>query len=132
MKPVDSPNNITVHGTALQREKIQLHLPEHRHKFANKEKFTRQWSKPIHWGGRNHNKEELRPSSLKNRDSKHSKLNDRKRQRNMQQMKEHSKNPQDKIKDKEIGSLPGKKFRVMRVRSTKTVKEKKKKKQRHR
>ena len=34
----------------------------------------------------------------------------------MQQMKEHSKNPQDQINDKEIGSLPEKKFRVMRVK----------------
>ena len=67
-------------------------------------------------GGRNHNKDELRPSSLKKGDSKHSKLNDRKRQRNMQQMKEHCKNPQDQINDKEIGSLPEKKFRVMRVK----------------
>jgi len=67
-------------------------------------------------GGRIYNKEELRLSSLTKGVSKHSKLNDRKRQRNMQQMKEHSKNPQDQINDKEIGSLPEKKFRVMRVK----------------
>ena len=33
----------------------------------------------------------------------------------MQQMKEQSKNPQDQINEEEIGSLPGKEFRVMIV-----------------
>ena len=43
---------------------------------------------------------------------KHSKSNKMKRQRNMQQMKEHSKNPLDKIDEEETGNQPGKEFRV--------------------
>ena len=38
------------------------------------------------------------------------------RQRNMQQMKEQSKNPPDKTNEEEIGSLPENKFRVMIVK----------------
>ena len=39
-----------------------------------------------------------------------------KRQRNMQQMKEHGKNPQDQTNEEETGSLPEKEFRVMTVK----------------
>ena len=39
-----------------------------------------------------------------------------KRQRNMQQMKEHGKNPQDQTNEEETGSLPEKEFRVMIVK----------------
>ena len=38
------------------------------------------------------------------------------RQRNMQQRKEQGKNPPDQRNEEEIGSLPGKEFRVMRVK----------------
>ena len=37
------------------------------------------------------------------------------RQRNTQQMKEQNKNPSDQTNEDEIGSLPEKEFRVMRV-----------------
>ena len=36
-----------------------------------------------------------------------------KSQRNMQQIKENGKNPKDKTNEEEMGSLPGKEFRVM-------------------
>ena len=36
-----------------------------------------------------------------------------KRQRNIQQVKEHDKCPPDQTKEKEIGSLPEKEFRIM-------------------
>ena len=39
------------------------------------------------------------------------------RQRNMQQMKEEGKNPQDQTNEEEIGSLPEKEFRVMIVKT---------------
>ena len=39
-----------------------------------------------------------------------------KRQRNTQQMKEQDKNPPDQTNEEEIGSLPEKQFRVMRVK----------------
>ena len=49
-------------------------------------------------------------------DPKHSKLNKVKRQRNIQQMKEHGKNPPDQTNEGEIGNLPEKIFRVMIVK----------------
>ena len=39
-----------------------------------------------------------------------------KRQRNILQVKEHVKNPQNQIKEEEIGSLPEKEFRIMIVK----------------
>ena len=38
------------------------------------------------------------------------------RQRNIQQMKEQGKNPPDQTNEEEIGSLPEKEFRVIRVK----------------
>ena len=39
-----------------------------------------------------------------------------KRQRNTQQVKEHDKCPPNQTKEEEIGSLPGKEFRIMIVK----------------
>ena len=39
-----------------------------------------------------------------------------KRQRNIQQVKEHDKCPPNQAKEEEIGSLPGKEFRIMMVK----------------
>ena len=39
-----------------------------------------------------------------------------KRQRNIQQVKEHDKCPPNQTKEEEIGSLPGKEFRIMIVK----------------
>ena len=50
-------------------------------------------------GGRHQKQQELQTSSLRKGDPKHSKLNKMKRQRNMQQMKEQGKNPQDQINE---------------------------------
>ena len=61
-------------------------------------------------GGRLHIWEELKPSSLQKGDTKYSKLNKMKKQTNMQQMKEHSKNPYDKTNEEEISILPEKEF----------------------
>ena len=49
-------------------------------------------------------------------DPKHSQLSKMRTQRNMQQMKEQDKNPPDQTNEEEIGSLPEKEFRVMRVK----------------
>ena len=38
------------------------------------------------------------------------------RQRNTQKMKEQDKNPPDQTNEEEIGSLPEKEFRIMRVK----------------
>jgi len=40
-----------------------------------------------------------------------------KRQRNIQQVKEHDKCPPNQTKEEEIGSLPEKEFRIMIVKS---------------
>ena len=46
---------------------------------------------------------------------KHSNLNKMKRERNIQQVKEHDKCPPNQTKKEEIGSLPEKEFRIMIV-----------------
>ena len=63
-----------------------------------------------------HNKEEPQTSSIKKGHPKHSNLNKMKRQRNIQQVKEHDKYPPNQTKEEEIGSLPEKEFRIMSVK----------------
>ena len=63
-----------------------------------------------------HNKEEPQTSSIQKGHPKHSNLNKMKRQRNIQQVKEHDKCPPNQTKEKEIGSLPEKEFRIMIVK----------------
>ena len=45
-----------------------------------------------------------------------------KRHRNIQQVKEHDKCPQNQIKEEEIGSLPEKEFRIMIVKIIQNLK----------
>ena len=67
--------------------------------------------------GRNlHNKEEPQTSSIQKGHPKHSNLNKMKRQRYIQQVKEHDKSPPNQTKEEEIGSLPEKEFRIMIVK----------------
>ena len=61
-----------------------------------------------------HNKEEPQTSSIQKSHPKHSNLNKMKRQRNIQQVKEHDKCPPNQTKE-EIRSLPEKEFRIMIV-----------------
>ena len=67
-------------------------------------------------GSRLHNKEEPQTFSLQKGHSKHSNLNKIKRQKNIQQAKEHDKCPPNQTKEEEIGSLPEKEFRIMIVK----------------
>ena len=46
----------------------------------------------------------------------HSNINKMKRQRNIQQVNEHDKNPLNQIKEEEIGSLPEKASKIMIVK----------------
>ncbi|MBS4111587.1 hypothetical protein KG031_11375, partial [Streptococcus pneumoniae] len=55
---------------------------------------------------------------------KHSNLNKMKRQRNIQQGKEHVKCPPNQTKEEEIGSLPEKEFRIMIVKMIKNLENK--------
>ena len=67
--------------------------------------------------GRNlHNKKEPQTSSIQEGHPKHSNINKMKRQRNIQQVKEHDKCPPDKTKEEDIRSLPEKEFRIMIVK----------------
>ena len=63
-----------------------------------------------------HNKEELQTSNIQKGQPKHSNLNKMKRQKNIQQVKEHDKGPQNQTKEEEIWSLPEKEFRIMIVK----------------
>ena len=47
-----------------------------------------------------------------------------KRQRNIQQIKEHDKFPPNQMKEEEIGSLPEKEFRIMIVKMIQNLKNK--------
>ena len=64
-------------------------------------------------GGRHQKQWELK--AYKKKTPKHSKLRKMRRQTNTQQKKEQGKNPSDQTKEEEIGSIPEKEFRVMRV-----------------
>ena len=64
-------------------------------------------------GSNLHNKEELQTSSLQKDHAKYSYLKKMKRQRNIQQVKEHDKCPPNQTKEEEIGSLPKKEFRMI-------------------
>ena len=91
--------------------------------FPNQETLTRHSSNPPI--GRNlHNKEESQTSSIQKGHPKHSNLNKMKRQRNIQQVKEHDKCPPNQTKEEEIWSLPEKQFRIMIVKMTQNLENK--------
>ena len=70
-------------------------------------------------GGR-HQKKQGTPSVRKG-DPQHGNLSKVRRQRNIKQMKEQSKNPRDQTNEEEIGSLPEKEFTVMIVKMTQNL-----------
>jgi len=83
--------------------------------FPNQETLTRHFSTTP--AGRTlHNKEEPHTSSIQKSHPKHSNLNKMKRQRNIQQIKEHDKSPPNQTKEEDIGSQPEKEFRIMIVK----------------
>ena len=53
---------------------------------------------------------------LTERAPKHSNLHKMKRQRNIQQVKEHDKCPPNQTKEEEIGNLPDKEFQILTVK----------------
>ena len=70
-----------------------------------------------------HDKEELQTSSIQKDHPKHSNINKMKRQRNIQQVKEHDKCPPNQTKE-EIRILPEKEFRIMIVKMIQNLKNK--------
>ena len=63
-----------------------------------------------------HNKEVSQTSSIMKIHPKHSNINKMKRQRNIQQVKQHDKCPPNHTIEEEIESLPEKEFRTMIVK----------------
>ena len=63
-----------------------------------------------------HNKEEPPTARIQKGHPEHSNINNMKRQRNTQQLKEQYKCPPNHTKEEEIGNLPDKEFRIMIVK----------------
>ena len=114
-KPTDYPKLTTGYFIALQREEIQLHPPEHRSKLPEPGSLDKPLVQPYPQGGTSTIKRDHKPRIQKGH-PKQSNLNKMKRQRNIQQVKDHDKCPLNQTKDEEIGSLPEKEFRIMIVK----------------
>ena len=76
------------------------------------------------WRRNLHNKEEPQTARIQKGHPKHSNLNKMKRQRNTQQVKEHDKCPPNQTKEKEIGSLHEREFRIMIVKMVQNLENK--------
>ena len=63
-----------------------------------------------------HNKEKPPTARIQKDHPKHSSINKMKRERNTQEAKEQDKCPPNQTKEKEIGNLPDKEFRIMIVK----------------
>ena len=92
VKPTDTPKLTTGHCKALQREEIQPYPPGHRHKFPEPRNFHKplvqphpQEQTPQLRGTMTLQPAERRPQTLQTKQNK--------RQRNIQQVKEHNKKP---------------------------------------
>ena len=115
VKPIDTPKLTTGHFIALQREEIHLHL-HRRQTWASVTRKPWQATSPTPLTGNSlHNKEETQTSSYK-KATANSNLNQMKRQRNIQQVKEHDKCSPNQTKEEETESLPEREFRIMIVK----------------
>ena len=63
-----------------------------------------------------HNKEEPQTARIQKGHPKHSNINEKKRQRNTQQVKEQDKCPPNQTKEEMIGYLPDKEFQIIIVK----------------
>ena len=106
-KPKDTSKLTIGHFIALQREEIQLHPPEHRSTLPDPGNLDKPLVQPYPQGGTSTIKRDHKPRIQKGH-PKQSNLNKMKRQRNIQQVKEHDKCPSNQTKEEEIGSLPEK------------------------
>jgi len=91
--------------------------------FHNHETLTNHEFNPTH-KEQPPQKEEPQTSVLQKDHRKHSNLNKLKRQRNIQQVKEHDKCPPNQTKEEEVGSPPEKEFRIMIVKMTQNLENK--------
>ena len=98
-KPINTQKCTTGHFTSLQRENIQFHPPEHRHKLSQPGNLDTALVQPHPQGAgstikRNHELPVYR------RGTPNSNLNKMKRQRYIPQVKEHDKYPTNQTKPK--------------------------------
>ena len=114
-KPTDTSKLTTGHFIALQRKEIQLHPPEHRRKLPQPGNLDKPLVQPHPHGGTSSMKR-TQTFNIQKGHPKHSNLNKMKRQRNIQQVKEHDKCPPNQTKEEQTGSLPEKEFRIMIVK----------------
>ena len=109
------PQNKLLDTSLHSREKRYSSTHQNRDtSIPNLETLTSHSSNPTH-REEPPNKEEPQTSSIQKGHPKHSNLNNTKRQRNTQQVKEHDKSPPNQNKE-EIGSLPEKEFKIMIVK----------------
>ena len=114
-KPIDTSKLTTGHVIALREKRSNSTHQNTNTSFPNQETLTSHSSNPS--TGRNiHSKEEPQTSSIQKGHPKESNLNKMKRQRNIQQVKEHDKCPTNQTKEEEVGSLSEKEFRIMIVK----------------
>ena len=106
MKPTDTSKLTTGHFIALQREKTQLHPPEHQRKLPYPGNLDKPLIQPHPQGGTSTIKRTPQTARIQKGHRKHSNINKMKRQRNTQQVKEHDKCPPNQTKEEEIASLP--------------------------
>ena len=115
IKSIDTSKLTARHFIASQKEEVHLHPLTPMQASLTRKTWQATCLNPL--TGRNlHNKEEPQTSSIQKGHPKHSNLNKMKRQRNIQQVKEHDKSPPNQTKEEEIGSLHEKEFRKMIVK----------------
>ena len=68
-----------------------------------------------------HNKRTPQTARIQKGHPKHRNINNTKRQRNTQQVKEQDKYPPNQTKEEEVGNLPDKEFRIMIVKMIKNL-----------
>ena len=101
-KPIDTSKVTTGHLIALQREEIDLHPPEHRHKFPQPGNLNKPLVQPHPQEADTTIKRSHDPPACR-KETPISNLNKMKRQRNTQQVEEHDKNPPNQTKKRRYG-----------------------------
>ena len=96
-----------MHSNALQREESSS--THQNTSFPNQETLTSHTSNPTR-SEETRQKEEPQTARIWKGHPKHSNINKMKKQRNIQRVQEHDKNPPNQTKEEEIGSLPEKRI----------------------
>ena len=116
--------SLSEHSPAHQRDKTQLYPPVGRNQSLPSGNFHKPLRQPHAPEGRQQKQEELQSCSLQNGNHNHRKLDKMRQQRNMSQMKEQGKTPEEQLSEVEIGNLLEKEFRIMTVKMIPKISEK--------